>query len=92
MSGGVGEGRGRAGLAKMGRQRGRDTEVGGGEPLLDYEAAAAYLGANPSFLRRLVLERRVRYYKIGKFVRFRAVDLDAFVNEGRVEPRDVRVR
>lgn len=62
-----------------------------GQPLLDYPGAAAYLGATQSFLRRLVLEKRVRYYKVGKFVRFRIEDLDAFVNEGRVDPQDVRV-
>jgi excisionase family DNA binding protein len=92
MNGGAGKDLGRSRRAKAARQHGQDTEVAGSQPLLDYEAAAAYLGANPSFLRRLVLERRVRYYKVGKFVRFRAVDLDAFINEGRVEPREVRVR
>lgn len=59
--------------------------------LLDYAAAAAHLGASQSFLRRLVLEKRVRYYKVGKFVRFRVQDLDAFVDEGRVDPQDIRV-
>lgn len=63
----------------------------GSPPLLDYAAAAAYLGTPPSFLRRLVLEKRIRYYKVGKFVRFRGEDLDDFVEGGRVEPQDLRL-
>ena len=54
--------------------------------LLDVAGAAAYLGVTPAFVRRLVLERRVRYFKLGKFVRFRRADLDAFVEAGRREP------
>lgn len=54
--------------------------------LLDVAGAATYLGVTQPFVRRLVLERRVRYYKLGKFVRFRAADLDAFVDAGRQEP------
>ena len=57
-----------------------------GSGLLDVAGAAAYLGVTEPFMRRLVLERRVRYFKLGKFVRFRATDLDAFVEAGRHEP------
>jgi excisionase family DNA binding protein len=62
-----------------------------GNPLLDVAAAAAHLGVSEVFVRRLVLERRVRYFKVGKFVRFRAVDLDAFVEAGRQEPVETRI-
>ena len=55
-------------------------------PLLDIAGAAAHLGVSEAFVRRLVLERRVRYFKVGKFVRFRPADLDAFVEAGRREP------
>lgn len=54
--------------------------------LFDVGGAATYLGVTEAFVRRLVLERRVRYFKLGKFVRFRAADLDAFVEAGRHEP------
>lgn len=54
--------------------------------LLDVADAARHLGVTEPFVRRLVLERRVRYYKLGKFVRFRAPDLDAFVEAGRRDP------
>ena len=62
-----------------------------GNPLLDVAAAAAHLRVSETFVRRLVLERRVRYFKVGKFVRFRAVDLDAFVEAGRQEPVETRI-
>ncbi len=57
-----------------------------GNGLLDVAGAAAYLGVSEAFVRRLVLERRVRYFKVGKFVRFRPTDLDAFVEAGRRDP------
>lgn len=54
--------------------------------MLDVAEAASYLGVSGAFVRRLVLERRIRYFKLGKFVRFRPVDLDAFIEAGRHEP------
>ncbi len=57
-----------------------------GNGLLDVVGAAAHLGVSEAFVRRLVLERRVRYFKVGKFVRFRPTDLDAFVEAGRRDP------
>ena len=54
--------------------------------MLDVGAAAAYLGVTEAFVRRLVLERRVRYFKLGKFVRLRTDALDAFIEAGRHEP------
>ena len=57
-----------------------------GNALLNVAGAAAYLGVTDAFVRRLVLERRVRYFKVGKFVRFRPPDLDAFVEAGRRDP------
>lgn len=62
-----------------------------GNPLLDVAGAAVHLGVSEAFVRRLVLERRVRYFKVGKFVRFRSADLDAFVEAGRHEPVELRV-
>lgn len=59
--------------------------------LLDIAGAASHLGVSEAFIRRIVLEKRVRYYKVGKFVRFRAADLDAFVDAGRTEPVPQRV-
>ncbi len=67
------------------------TQPAEGNALLDVAGAAAYLGVTNAFVRRLVLEKRVRYFKVGKFVRFRPVDLDAFVEAGRQDPMDTRI-
>lgn len=55
---------------------------------LGVEAAAAYLGASEGFVRKLVLEHRLRHYKVGKLLRFDPADLDEFVRNGRVDPVD----
>lgn len=49
-------------------------------------AAAEYIGQTERFMRRLVAERRIRFYKVGKFVTFDRADLDEFAELGRVEP------
>lgn len=53
--------------------------------MLDTVAAAKHLGTPERFVRRLVAERRIRFYKIGMYVRFDVADLDAFILAGRVE-------
>ena len=55
--------------------------------LLDVPATASYLSVSERFVRRLIAERRVPFVKLGKFVRFDATDLDAFIEEGRVGSR-----
>ncbi|MFE3057177.1 excisionase family DNA-binding protein [Nocardia sp. NPDC059239] len=60
------------------------------EGYVDVEGAAAYLGTGVRFIRRLVAERRVRFYKIGGHLRFKLADLDAYAQVGCVEP--IRVR
>lgn len=59
--------------------------------LLDVAGAARHLGVTEAFVRRLVLEKRIRYYKVGKFVRFRGCDLDSFINSGCVDVSSWRV-
>ncbi len=54
--------------------------------LLDVSAAAGYLGTSERFIRRLVAERRVPFHRVGRHIRFRLSDLEAFVARGRVEP------
>ncbi|WP_218020661.1 helix-turn-helix domain-containing protein [Nocardia beijingensis] len=56
---------------------------------VDVEGAAAYLGTGVRFIRRLVAERRVVFYKIGGHVRFKVSDLEAYAQAGRVEPIEV---
>ncbi|SES28324.1 helix-turn-helix domain-containing protein [Actinokineospora terrae] len=53
---------------------------------LTVDQTAEYLNTSVRFVRRLVAERRVAFYKVGVHVRFAVADLDAFLAEGRVEP------
>lgn len=43
------------------------------------------LGTPTRFIRRLIAERRIRFYKIGRYVRLDPDDLDAFIEDGRVD-------
>ena len=53
---------------------------------LTVEQAAEYLNTKVRFIRRIVAERRVVFYKVGGHVRFSMADLETFVQEGRVDP------
>jgi excisionase family DNA binding protein len=57
------------------------------DDLMDTDQAARYLATSTRHVRRLVAERRLSYHKIGRFVRFRRRDLEAFIDCGRVEGR-----
>lgn len=54
--------------------------------LLDVSQAAERLGTPERFVRRLISERRIRFYKVGRYVRLRTDDLDDFIAAGCVEP------
>jgi excisionase family DNA binding protein len=58
---------------------------GRGRPLTLPEAAA-YLNVAERYMRRLVTDRRLPYFKVGRLLRFSAEDLDAFLEAGRIEP------
>jgi excisionase family DNA binding protein len=55
------------------------------DTLLSVEQAAERLGTSARFVRRLVLERRIAYVKLGRHVRISEHDLSNFVTTGRVE-------
>ena len=55
------------------------------DTLLSVGQAAEYLGTSARFVRRLVLERRIAYVKLGRHVRIAEHDLINFVATGRVE-------
>src|SRR4051794_4032332 len=57
-----------------------------GVNLLTVDEAAERLGTGIRFVRRLVAERRIRFYKVGKYVRFHPDDLAAYIQDGRVDP------
>jgi excisionase family DNA binding protein len=57
--------------------------------LLDYAAAAEYLGLSEYTLRRYVSLRRIGFVKLGlKAVRFRPDQLDRFIEAGTVSARE----
>ena len=58
-------------------------------PPLDLAEASRYLNVNVRYVRRLVAERRVRYLKVGRLLRFRADDLDDYLESCGIEPRAV---
>ena len=54
-------------------------------PLLDIREAANRLGCSERFIRRLVLERRIPFVKLGGTrVRFVDADLDSWVADQRI--------
>jgi excisionase family DNA binding protein len=54
--------------------------------LLTIEDAAAELGTPVRFVRQLIHERRIRFHKIGKYVRIARADLDAFIAAAQLPP------
>lgn len=54
--------------------------------LLSIADAAARLGVTERYIRRLVYERRVPFYKVGRLVRFRSSELDRWLEARRVGP------
>jgi excisionase family DNA binding protein len=56
--------------------------------MLKPEEVAERLNVSLRFIRRLCHERRVPYTKVGKFVRFDADELEAWITTQRVGPRD----
>jgi len=55
---------------------------------LTVDEAAEYLGTGVRFVRRIIAERRIPFHKVGKYVRLKIDDLEAFAEAGRVEAFD----
>ena len=53
---------------------------------LDVDGVADALAVKPCFVRRLVWERRIPYYKVGKFVRFDPAEIETWIEQNRHEP------
>lgn len=79
----------------LGAGSGRDARhrpaiVPSGQPLpgelLTVEDAARRIGMSVRYIRRLVAERRVPFYRLGRAIRIDPDDLAEYVCEGRVEP------
>ena len=56
------------------------------EQLIDIAGLAERLGVGERFVRRLVEERRIPFFKIGRHVRFHLDDVEEWIHESRVEP------
>jgi excisionase family DNA binding protein len=54
--------------------------------LLTIEEAAERISMSARYVRRLVAERRIVFYRLGRSVRIEPSDLAAYVAAGRVEP------
>lgn len=52
--------------------------------LMTTTEAAEYLRYTPSYMRKLIMLNKVPYVKFEKAVRFRKEDLDAFIDQHKV--------
>jgi excisionase family DNA binding protein len=55
--------------------------------MLTKNEAADRLNVSPRFIERCVVQRRIRFVRVGRFIRVPESALDEFVNAGTVEPR-----
>lgn len=53
--------------------------------LFDVNRVAERLCVSPSFVRRMIYERRTPFCKLGKFVRFDPAEIDAWIDARRVQ-------
>ena len=53
-------------------------------PLLDTDGVAKTLCVTPRHVRRLVAERRIPFFKVGRFVRFDPVEIDVWLEGHKV--------
>jgi excisionase family DNA binding protein len=61
----------------------------GGADWLGTTQAAAYIGVVPRTLYRLIDEDKIPAFKLGRVIRLRRSDLDAFLESTRVRPGDL---
>lgn len=54
--------------------------------LLTIEDAATHIGMSARYVRRLIAERRIVFYRLGRSVRIDPSDLADHVHSGRVDP------
>jgi excisionase family DNA binding protein len=55
------------------------------ERLLTLDQVAERLGVRPRFVRGLVAERRITFYKVGRYVRFSERDIADYLAAARIE-------
>lgn len=52
-------------------------------PLIDLQAVATRLGVNERFVRRLVAEDRITFYKVGRLLRFDPAEVEEWLDRSR---------
>lgn len=57
-----------------------------GREVLTTEQAAEKLGVSTRTMRRLVAQKRIRFWRVGRLVRLRAGDVDDFLARCTVQP------
>ncbi len=55
-------------------------------PLLAVNDVAELMNVTPRFVRRLIAERRIRYFKLGRHVRIAKADVDNWVRQCCIDP------
>ena len=53
------------------------------KPMMDINSVAEHLAVTQRFVRRLVSERRIPYYKVGHFIRFDQDDVENWLRDQR---------
>lgn len=53
--------------------------AGVGKGYIDIDGAAAYLGTSVRHVRRLVYERELPHYKLGRLLRFKEAELEDYI-------------
>ena len=66
---------------------GRRLKGAGEGPLLSVDEAATYLKIAAWTLRHWVSQRKIPFVRLGRLVRFRQADLDAFISKNIVRPK-----
>jgi excisionase family DNA binding protein len=56
------------------------------EELLTVAEAATRISMSARYVRRLIAERRIVFYRLGRSVRIDPADLTTFITSSRVEP------
>lgn len=63
-----------------------DPPIGGPMPLLDARAAGRLLGVPYTWLLAQARDGRIPHHRLGRYVRFSAVDLQEWLAENRFDP------
>lgn len=68
-----------------GMATGRDHQTSDRHEMLDVAGLATRLGVTERFVRRLVHERRIPFYKVGALLRFDAADVEHWLATHRID-------